>query len=219
MTQNIESTEATPTAILRLLSGVLRGGEFVLAKGITLIVARSPQALQHDAGQAEFPDNAIFVPVDDEGGNFEVEVSAQEDGTVDIALRDLNVNEAADEAAYTPNTVRRIAGLDIALRAQDEAWSDEALVFPPVTQVRSTDAEINPVKKSKMKNHSGRVKFSRNETRGFKSEWTVEMAKQRTRERDGIVTKRLQLPKETVSSTDEITPQMREMAKLFTAAR
>lgn len=115
--------QAAPKAVLRLLNGALRGGEFALEQGITLIVARSPQALQHDAGQAEFPDNAIFVPVDDEGGNFEVEISAGEDGETVIALRDLS--GAADDAAYIQNTVRRIAGLDIALRAEGDAWSDD----------------------------------------------------------------------------------------------
>ncbi|RXZ38320.1 PrgH/EprH family type III secretion apparatus protein [Oxalobacteraceae bacterium CAVE-383] len=155
MTQTIDSTEASPSAVLRLLNGALRGAEFVLEAGTTLIVARAPQALGGGAGQAEFPDNAIFVPVDGEGGNFEVDIVAQPDGTPGIALRDLgSVAEAeadADaEAAYTPNTVRRIAGLDIALRARDEAWSDAVRNYgvkaPAAAEV--LDAAVPPSQKN-----------------------------------------------------------------------
>jgi hypothetical protein len=127
MSQKTESPEAAPAVaiaiVLRLLNGALRGGEFVLETGTTLIVASPPDALRHGAGQTAFPDNAIFVPVDDDGGNFEVDVSVSEDGMASIALRDLN-DAAGHEAPYVANTVRRIAGLDIALRRQDEAWSD-----------------------------------------------------------------------------------------------
>jgi hypothetical protein len=127
MSQKTESPEAAPAAVLRLLSGALRGGEFVLETGTTLIVASPPDALRHGAGQTAFPDNAIFVPVDDDGGNFEVDVSVSEEGMASIALRDLNddAGGADNEAPYAPNTVRRIAGLDIALRWQEDTWSDE----------------------------------------------------------------------------------------------
>jgi type III secretion system PrgH/EprH family protein len=128
MSQKTESPQAAPAAavVLRLLNGALRGGEFVLETGTTLIVASPPDALLHGAGQTAFPDNAIFVPVDDDGGNFEVDVFISEDGAASIALRDLNdeAGGAGHEAPYVPNTVRRIAGLDIALRWQDEVWSD-----------------------------------------------------------------------------------------------
>jgi type III secretion system PrgH/EprH family protein len=127
MSQEIDSTVPVSAVVLRLLNGALRGGEFVLESGATLFVLSPPDVLQRDAGQADFPDNAIFIPVDDGDGNFEVDVTAAEDGQPKIALRDLS--EFAEAAPYALNTVRRIGGLDIALRAQKDAWSAEVLAY------------------------------------------------------------------------------------------
>jgi type III secretion system PrgH/EprH family protein len=127
MSQEIDSAVPMSAVVLRLLNGALRGGEFVLEGGATLFVLSPPDAFQRDAGQADFPDNAIFIPVDDGGGNFEVDVTAAEDGQPQVALRDLS--EFAEAAPYALNTVRRIGGLDIALRAQKDAWSPEVLAY------------------------------------------------------------------------------------------
>ncbi|MDB5991582.1 MAG: PrgH/EprH family type secretion inner rane ring protein [Herbaspirillum sp.] len=150
MSQEIDSTVPVTAVVLRLLNGALRGGEFVLEGGATLFVLSPPEALQRDAGQADFPDNAIFIPVDDGGGNFEVVVTAAEDGQPQVALRDLS--EFAEAAPYALNTVRRIGGgLDIALRAQKDAWSAEVLAYagdvpaarfePAITPLQSEAAE------------------------------------------------------------------------------
>jgi type III secretion system PrgH/EprH family protein len=131
MPQIIESTEAAPVteskAVLRLLNGMLHGGEFVLEAGTTLFVVSAPDALHREAGQPEFPENAIFVPVDEGGGNFEVDIGRDQDGVLQIAIRDLSAPEEAP--AYVANTVRRIGGLAVALRSQDEAWSHQILTY------------------------------------------------------------------------------------------
>jgi type III secretion system PrgH/EprH family protein len=158
MSQKIDLTEALPSdalqsvvlpsTVLRLLNGALRGGEFVLEAGTTLFVASRPGAFQHGAGQPAFPDNAIFIPVDEGGGNFEIEVSVQEDGTQSIAIRDLS--DAAgngDATPYSVNTVHRIAGLDIALRAQDETWSEQVRNYGAAAVAPPTQAAIAPKQK------------------------------------------------------------------------
>jgi type III secretion system PrgH/EprH family protein len=121
------ATQNAPTAVLRLLNGALRGGEFVLEAGTTLFVVSVPDALHREVGQPEFPENAIFVPVDEGGGNFEVEVGHDQDGMLQIDIRDLRAPEEA--SAYVANTVRRIDGLAIALRSPQHAWSTEVLIY------------------------------------------------------------------------------------------
>ncbi|HEY4074383.1 MAG TPA: PrgH/EprH family type III secretion apparatus protein, partial [Herbaspirillum sp.] len=127
MSQEYDATKAVPAAVLRLLNGALRGGEFALDAGITLFVVSSPDAFHHDAGQPDFPDNAIFIPCDEGGANFEVEVRPEEDGALSIHLRDLS--DFSEQQPYVANSVRRIGGLDFALCRQGDAWSEEVLTY------------------------------------------------------------------------------------------
>jgi type III secretion system PrgH/EprH family protein len=127
MSQEYDATKAVPAAVLRLLNGALRGGEFALDAGITLFVVSSPDAFHHDAGQPDFPDNAIFIPCDEGGANFEVEVRPEEDGALSIHLRDLS--DFSEQQPYVANSVRRIGDLDFALCRQGDAWSEEVLTY------------------------------------------------------------------------------------------
>ena len=127
MSQALDLNDAPAVVILRLLSGALRGGEFALGSGTTLFVVGPPAAFHRDGGQPDFPENALFVPVDEGGGNFEVDVTVASGQAPQVALRDLNA--AAGPSPYIFNTVLRIGGLDIAMRPQEDVWSDEVLRY------------------------------------------------------------------------------------------
>jgi type III secretion system PrgH/EprH family protein len=133
---------AAPTAVLRLLNGTLRGGEFVLEAGTTLFVVSAPDALHREAGQPEFPENAIFVPVDEGGGNFEVDIGSDEDGLLQIAIRDLSAPDGLP--AYVANSVRCIDGLAIALRSPQDVWSNEVLTYTGATAAMLPPPENTP---------------------------------------------------------------------------
>ena len=92
-----ETTTETPV-ILRLLGGMLRGAEFALECGVTLLVLSPPEMLLREDGQASFPDNAIFIPVEKDGGNFEIEVAPQQQGAPLVAIRDLRFSSNTSNA-------------------------------------------------------------------------------------------------------------------------
>jgi hypothetical protein len=159
MSKNNELIESTLPVMLRLLSGVLRGGEFSLGYGTTLFVASPPDTLRLEAGPAAFPDNAIFIPVTTGGGTFEVRVTRRNisedalNGRITDAaaeIIDIEIADLADPAAaigYATDSVRTLCGLSLACRRHTECWSDnvlsydsDALPLTPPTAVPSASA-------------------------------------------------------------------------------
>jgi type III secretion system PrgH/EprH family protein len=163
MSQKYDATKTVPAAVLRLLNGALRGGEFVLDAGVTLFVVSSPDAFHGNAGQPDFPDNAIFIPADHGSANFEVEVTPEENGELGISLRDLS--DATGQQPYVANTVRRIGSLDFAVRRQSDAWSEEVLMHAGDTALSSSLS--SPATESQQQEHTGAVD-SGHETAGQK---------------------------------------------------
>ncbi|VVD77575.1 PrgH/EprH family type III secretion apparatus protein [Pandoraea anhela] len=116
--------DSPPTgAVLRLLTGPMRGCEFSLASGITLFVV-GPSDPAFDRGwQTEMPPNAIYVPMDGDGGdNFEVLVD--DAGREGLFIRVLN-DGAGAEVAIDATQIARMGDVRVAVKRIDEPWSDD----------------------------------------------------------------------------------------------
>ena len=120
------SIDGSPArAVLRLLTGPMRGCEFALPGGVTLFVV-GPSDPAFDRGwQTEMPPNAIYVPMDGDGGdNFEVLVDdAGRDG---LFLRVLGEG-AGMEVAIDATQVARVGDVHVGVKRADDTWSDEVL--------------------------------------------------------------------------------------------
>ncbi|VVD85446.1 hypothetical protein PAQ31011_01342 [Pandoraea aquatica] len=110
-------------AVLRLLSGPMRGCEFALPSGVTLFVI-GPSDPAFDRGwQTEMPPNAIYVPMDGDGGdNFEVLVD--DAGREGLFVRVLNEGAGA-EVAIDASQIARIGDVRVGVKRVDAVWSDE----------------------------------------------------------------------------------------------
>lgn len=108
---------------LRLLNGPLRGCEFELPAGKTLFLVGADQALADPRQLPELPADAIYLPWQEGGVNFEILVGET------IRLRELG-QDGANEREATLNQRIRIGSLELALRAEHMDWSPEVLRQP-----------------------------------------------------------------------------------------
>ncbi|AKC69007.1 PrgH/EprH family type III secretion apparatus protein [Pandoraea oxalativorans] len=129
-------------AVLRLLTGPMRGCEFALPPGVTLFVI-GPSDPAFDRGwQTEMPPNAIYVPMDGEGGdNFEVLVD--DAGREGLFVRVLNEGAGA-EVAIDASQIARIGDVRVGVKRVDAAWSDE--VQRSLCAQARPDDEVSPAR-------------------------------------------------------------------------
>lgn len=110
--------------VVRLLNSPLRGCEFLLQPGKTLFLV-GPAAALTEAGQLpELPADALFIPLEQGGVNFEVLIDRAEPDRV--TLRELG-DAGVDERPAEFNRPLRIGALELALRPEHLSWSPEVL--------------------------------------------------------------------------------------------
>lgn len=116
-------TVQTPTplkpCVLRILNGPLQGSEFTLGEGTTLFVVATMDVLGDGALCASVPAEAIFIPLEEGGCNFEV-LGDQ------VSLDAVPVRRLGDPVQLLQcvfQTRVRIGGLHIAVRPGDQAWA------------------------------------------------------------------------------------------------
>ncbi|MGO4320283.1 PrgH/EprH family type III secretion apparatus protein [Pseudomonas sp. KB_12] len=109
--------------ILRILNGPLQGCEFPLGEGTTLFVVGAVEVLGDGARAASVPADAIFVPLEEGGCNFEVLADqATSDGVPVRLLGDsIEVRRCVFQARM------QLGGLQVALRPADQSWAPECL--------------------------------------------------------------------------------------------
>ncbi|MCD9115458.1 PrgH/EprH family type III secretion apparatus protein [Pseudomonas bijieensis] len=113
--------------VLRILNGPLQGCEFALGQGTTLFVVGAVEVLGDGALSASVPADAIFVPLEQGGCNFEVLADqATPDG---LPLRLLGDSVEVRHCAFQARV--QIGGLHIALRPDDQPWAPELLGHGP----------------------------------------------------------------------------------------
>ncbi|VVD90458.1 hypothetical protein PCA20602_01596 [Pandoraea capi] len=122
-THPAETDSHASGAVLRLLTGPMRGCEFSLSPGITLFIV-GPSDPAFDRGwQTEMPPNAIYVPMDGDGGdNFEVLVD--DAGREGLFIRVLNEGAGA-EVAIDATQIARMGDVRVGVKRVDDAWSDD----------------------------------------------------------------------------------------------
>jgi len=120
-------TAPTPQpCVLRILNGPLQGCEFPLGEGTTLFIVGAMDGLADGSHSASVPVDAVFVPLEDGGCNFEVLADqVTPDG---LPLRLLGDPVQVRQCAFQARV--RIGGLHIALRPEDQPWAPELLDSP-----------------------------------------------------------------------------------------
>lgn len=126
-------TLSSRPCILRLLNGALRGCEFPLTEARTLFIVAPLELL--DAHALSVPEDAIFVPLEQGGCNFEVVLGDSEQGGV--TLHPLGEPTQTRHCPFLEPV--QIGGLSLVVREAGQAWvhgmpdSQEPLPTPEVT--------------------------------------------------------------------------------------
>lgn len=119
---SVMSAPPLQPVVLRILNGPLQGCEFPLSEPRTLFIVAPVDLLAGELA-VSVPADAIFVPLDREGCNFEVLL---EEGAQDgVTLRLLN--EHAQTQHCVLQRLEQIGGLQIAVRRDDQPWAPELL--------------------------------------------------------------------------------------------
>ncbi|MCL6702959.1 PrgH/EprH family type III secretion apparatus protein [Pseudomonas sp. T1.Ur] len=114
----VPTTPTLQPCVLRILNGPLQGCEFPLGEGTTLIVVGAVEVLGGGARAASVPADAIFIPLEEGGCNFEVLVDqATPDG---VPVRVLGDSVEVRHCAFQARV--QIGGLHIALRPEGQSW-------------------------------------------------------------------------------------------------
>lgn len=116
------NTLASPLqpCVLRILNGPLQGCEFPISEPRTLFVVGPLDLLGSAVCQVSVPADAIFVPLDQGGCNFEVLL---DENGVTVRLLD----ELAQTRHVAFQRSEHVGGLHIGLHAQDEPWAPEPI--------------------------------------------------------------------------------------------
>ncbi|MGH8347944.1 MAG: PrgH/EprH family type III secretion apparatus protein [Pseudomonas sp.] len=120
---------AAPTSqpcVLRILNGPLQGCEFSLGETSTLFVVGAVDLLGEGALATSVPADAIFIPLDQGGCNFEV--LTDQVTTDGLSLRLLNESAEIRHCAF--QTRVQVGELQIALRPGNQSWASEVLRQP-----------------------------------------------------------------------------------------
>ena len=131
----------TPSWVLRVFNGPLQGCEFKLAERRTLFVVGSHDRLC-DRQPLSMPADALYIPLDLDGCNFEVLIG--DTSLDDVTLRIL-LDAQTEERTCSKQTLERVGGLRFALRPEDEPW-DHALLA--VAESAPAAARVEPGSKA-----------------------------------------------------------------------
>lgn len=127
----MQDSPTTP-CVLRLFSGPLQGCEFILERPRTLFVVGAQASLGDPERALQIPEDAIYVPLaaeHEQTENFEVLLQADiHNGCIVRALAD-----TVTERVLAFQVIHRLAGLQIALRRQDQTWDPRLLSAAPTT--------------------------------------------------------------------------------------
>ncbi|PMY35941.1 PrgH/EprH family type III secretion apparatus protein [Pseudomonas sp. GW456-L14] len=137
MVNSMQDSPATH-CVLRVFNGPLQGCEFVLTQRRSLFVVGSEAKFCSIEHPLTVPEDAIYIPLECGGCNFEVLLG---DGCSGGVVRVLS-NEGAVERPVPFQSLESVCGLLIALRPFGEAWRDELLVPTPVAPVHSGSARV-----------------------------------------------------------------------------
>ncbi|MEB0140398.1 MULTISPECIES: PrgH/EprH family type III secretion apparatus protein [unclassified Undibacterium] len=123
------STDEQEIAVLKILNGPMRGAEFKLLIGTTFFVVGNTEVFDDTVQFPSFPDNAIFIPIDGDGFNFEVVI----DSGSEVVLRELRDDQVTEQ--HCPlNTVVRLGLLDLSVRSLADTWDPAVLNHPLVPE-------------------------------------------------------------------------------------
>lgn len=112
--------------VLRILNGPLQGCEFPLSEPRTLFIVAPVELLGEGACPISVPPDAIYVPLESGGCNFEVLLDAEVQGGVTVRL----LVEPTQTRFCAFQRSEHLGGLHIALHAHDQQWVPE----PPQLQ-------------------------------------------------------------------------------------
>ncbi|VVO81081.1 PrgH/EprH family type III secretion apparatus protein [Pseudomonas fluorescens] len=112
---------ARQPCVLRILNGPLQGCEFPLGDTTTLFVVGAVDLLGQGALTASVPADAVFVPLEEGGCNFEVLADQATPDGLPVRLLD----DCAEIRHCAFQCRVQIGGLHIALRPDDQTWAPE----------------------------------------------------------------------------------------------
>jgi type III secretion system PrgH/EprH family protein len=113
--------EKNTQIVVRLMNSALKGCEFELKNHKTLFVVKNEEFLNQEVFPS-LPDSTIFVPMHQDGINFEISISEE--------ISVIELDEYAERSYHIPlNEVIKIGGLLIAVKKEDAVWSDEVLSY------------------------------------------------------------------------------------------
>lgn len=112
---------ARQPCVLRILNGPLQGCEFPLGDSTTLFVVGAVDLLGQGALTASVPADAVFVPLEEGGCNFEVLADQATPDGLPVRLLD----DCAEIRHCAFQSRVQIGGLHIALRPDDQTWAPE----------------------------------------------------------------------------------------------
>ncbi|AJQ46105.1 MULTISPECIES: PrgH/EprH family type III secretion apparatus protein [Pseudomonas] len=125
--------------VLRVFNGPLQGCEFDLAQERTLFVVGSEAKFCSIEHPLSVPEDAIYIPLECGGRNFEVLLGDTErSGRVLRILAD----EGVVERLIPFQSLENVAELLIAVRPFDEAWRSELLVQGPTVLAEPEPARV-----------------------------------------------------------------------------
>jgi type III secretion system PrgH/EprH family protein len=115
------STSSIQPCVLRIFNGPLQGCEFSLTGRRSLFIVAPVELLESGGLAVGFPEDAIFVPLDQQGCNFEVLMEAgQQDG---VTLRLLDDSGHTRQCPF--QRIEQVGGLKIELRSVEQSWAPE----------------------------------------------------------------------------------------------
>ncbi|CAI8938256.1 type III secretion system protein [Pseudomonas sp. IT-P253] len=113
--------------VLRILNGPLQGCEFPLTEPRTLFIVAPVDLLGKSTCPVSVPPEAIFVPLDHGGCNFEVLLEEAVPGGVTLRLLDAQ----AETRHCLFQRSEHVGGLQIAVRLPDQDWAPQSLGLQP----------------------------------------------------------------------------------------
>ncbi|AZC51682.1 MxiG protein [Pseudomonas chlororaphis subsp. piscium] len=111
--------------VLRVFGGPLQGCEFTLAQSRTLFVVGSEAEFCDVARPLTIPVDAIYIPLESGGCNFEILLEGGVKSGCIVRVLD---GEGAVERPLPFQKLEHIGGLQIAVRPPDEMWRSELLI-------------------------------------------------------------------------------------------
>lgn len=106
--------------VIRIFNGSLQGAEFILSQPRTLFVVGPQNTFCHDAQSPSMPPDALYIPVEEGGQNFEVIIDDDTPDGLTIRLPDTSTCE---ELFCTAQTIEQVGFLRIAVRPVDDTWA------------------------------------------------------------------------------------------------